>query len=195
LVIGNWSLVIGGRRGEARRGARRAEDCPPYLAGRTDGWGEEGREVLEAETGPGFVTGGIVDGAGDGDEFRTDNAGAAAGDVFGGQAHEVDDAKMDAANVGAVVVDRGHGRDMAGINGDLFHEFTAHALLITAVVGEKAVILLGDVAADTDGIEAVQAGFLAALAAAVTENLAVADQEDVGDKLLVTLVLFGAAAV
>src|SRR5208337_3166788 len=84
---------------------------------------------------------------------------------------------------------------MAGINGDLFHEFTAHALLVTAVVGEKAVILLGDVAADADGIEAVQAGFLAALAAAVTEDLAVADEEDVGDKLLVTLVLFGVAAV
>src|SRR5207244_5588082 len=45
--------------------------------------------------------------------------------------------------------------------------------------------------ADADGIESVQAGFLAAFAAAVAQDAVVAENEHVGDELFVVLVLLG----
>src|SRR5207248_2480462 len=57
------------------------------------------------------------------------------------------------------------------------------------------VIFFGDVAADADGEEAVQAGFLSAAAAAVAEDAAAANDEDVGDQLFEAFVLLGFGAV
>ena len=144
--------------------------CRRHCSG---GFGEEGREVFEAEAAPGFVTGRILQGGGNRNEFRTDNAAAPARDVPVGEANDVDDSKMDAANVGAVIVDRGQGRLVARINADLLHQFAPHALLVAAVAGEEAMILLGDVPANADGIQSVQAGFLPALAAAVSDRKSV----------------------
>src|SRR6266568_5976356 len=56
-------------------------------------------------------------------------------------------------------------------------------------------IFLRNVPSDPNRIQPVQPCFLAASAAAVSQNPAVADQEDIRDKLLVTLVVFGVTPV
>src|ERR1051325_1593988 len=49
--------------------------------------------------------------------------------------------------------------------------------------------------ADADGEESMQPGFLAALAAAIAKNAIVAENQDIGDELLIASVLFGVAAI
>src|SRR5688572_25008813 len=49
--------------------------------------------------------------------------------------------------------------------------------------------------ADAHGIKPVQSGFLAAFAAAVAQDAIIAENQDVGDELLVAFVLLGFAAV
>ena len=56
-------------------------------------------------------------------------------------------------------------------------------------------ILVRNVSANADGIQSVQPCFLAASAPAVSEDLAAADQEHVGNELFVTRVLFSLAPV
>jgi hypothetical protein len=60
---------------------------------------------------------------------------------------------------------------------------------VVNISGEKPVILVRNVSANADGIQAVQPGFLAASATAVSENVAVADQEHAGDELFASLVV------
>src|SRR5580765_2869378 len=56
-------------------------------------------------------------------------------------------------------------------------------------------IFLGNVPANSDGIQSVQPCFLAASAPPVSQNPVFADQQDVRNKLLVTFVVFGLAPV
>src|SRR5262245_24868664 len=49
--------------------------------------------------------------------------------------------------------------------------------------------------ADPDGIQSMQAGFLAALSSSIAQNLVMADDKDVRNKLLVAFVVFGLGAV
>src|SRR5437867_5308135 len=56
-------------------------------------------------------------------------------------------------------------------------------------------IFLRNVSPDADGIQPVQPGLLAAAAPSISQYPALADDEDVRDKLFVTFVLFGVAPV
>src|ERR1051326_7143366 len=63
------------------------------------------------------------------------------------------------------------------------------------MLGEQAVVLLGNVSADADGIQAVQARLLTALAATVTQDAIVADQQHVRNELFVAAILLGLTAI
>src|SRR5438477_7736183 len=56
-------------------------------------------------------------------------------------------------------------------------------------------IFLGNVPANSDGIQPMQPRFLAASAPSIAQYSVVADDEDIRDELLVTLVLFGLASI
>ena len=56
-------------------------------------------------------------------------------------------------------------------------------------------IFLGNMSANADGIESVQARFLAAFAPPVAQDAVLAENEHVGDKLFVALVLLGFSPV
>jgi len=57
--------------------------------------------------------------------------------------------------------------------------------------GKKAVVLIGDVSTNSHRIQSAQARFLATLPRRYRRILPFADQKDVGNKLLVALVLLG----
>src|SRR5207302_8815192 len=56
-------------------------------------------------------------------------------------------------------------------------------------------VLLRNVTPDSDGIQPVQASFLAASASTIAQYPAIADNENVRDQLFVTFVLFGVTSV
>src|SRR5258708_29737222 len=56
-------------------------------------------------------------------------------------------------------------------------------------------VFLGNMAADADGIQSVQASFLAAFAPAVSQYPITAENEDVRDELFVAPVLFGLTSI
>ena len=51
-------------------------------------------------------------------------------------------AKMHIPDLRAVVVDDGHGGVLYVLDGNLLHQFTPHAVLITTITGKKTVVFL-----------------------------------------------------
>ena len=135
------------------------------------------------------------------------------GDAGFGDVAEVDDAEVDAADWGFIVVDQADdGFVVGGVDGDFFGELALHAGAVDVVGVEGVVagaafagvvrglyVVGGDVAADADAKFGVEAGFAHAAAALVLEDVDRAlvvgpAEEDVGDELLEAGVFFHAAA-
>src|SRR5260221_5986313 len=105
--------------------------------------------------------------------------------------HYMDDSKMHESNLGAVVIDHRDGCLIRPINRNLFHQFAPHAVLITAVARKESVVFLRNVPPNSDRIQSMQSGLLAATTSAITQYFSVTKNQHVGDELLVAFILFG----
>ena len=86
--------------------------------------------MVQAETRPGFVACCVFYSVSHRDEFRSHDPDAAAGDAFVGNAHGMDDSKMDVSNFGAVIIDLCNGGFFHFIDCHFLHYFTPHTLMV-----------------------------------------------------------------
>src|SRR5436190_5866398 len=116
-------------------------------------------------------------------------------DILGRHLHYVNDAEMNVANFGAIVVYQSDSGFVRGVNVHFFLQFATPTVVRTAMRGEQVIVLISNVAANANRKEAVQPCFLSAFAAAIAKDAIVAENEHVRDKLLVPFVLLGFAAI